>query len=412
VTAVLLGAAVFAYFSDQGSPFGTQTVVTAAFDDVGSLRTGDDVRIAGVRVGAVRDVSYRDGHAMVELEIDGKRPIYGDAAVSTASVGARSALGQKIVNLNPGTPGAGPIRPEQVIPQRDTRGAQEIGDLLAVFDPPTRDAMGSVLREVGGGLAGHQDDLNDLLKNAPAAVPALGTVSRALTADDGADLTALMSRADTLAGRFAGREQQISDLVSEVGTTLDAFGVDQTKPLTATLDTAPASLRDVRAALDSLNPPLADTEAAMTGLRPGAQALGAAVPDLRGVLREGVAPLDKVPGVMDTAEPAVTDLTTTMHDLQPLAPRLARTLDLASDPLSYLAPYAPEISQFFTGMAGAMKDGDAAGHWLRVLPMFSSESVTGAGIPIKDPTIARDAYPKPGEAEGDVKPTPLSGGRR
>jgi phospholipid/cholesterol/gamma-HCH transport system substrate-binding protein len=243
-------------------------------------------------------------------------------------------------------------------------------------------------------------------------VPALGTISQALSADDGADLTALMRRADTVTGRFAGREQQISDLVSEVGTTLDAFGVDQAKPLAATLDTAPTALRDVRGALDALNTPLADTEAAMTGLQPGAQALGAAVPDVRGVLREGVTPLDKVPGVMDTAEPAVTDLTTTMHNLQPLVPRLARTLDVASDPLTYLAPYAPEISQFFTGMASAMQDGDAAGHWLRVIPMFSSESLTGAGIPIKDPTVARDAYPKPGEAEGDVKPTPLSGGRR
>jgi phospholipid/cholesterol/gamma-HCH transport system substrate-binding protein len=411
VLTLLVGSAVFTYFADQGLPGGEQTVVNAEFSDVGSLRAGDDVRIASARVGIVREVAYRDGRATAVLEIDGNHPVYRDATVTTAAVGARSALGQKIVDLDPGSPGTGLIGPGDVIAQRATRGAEEITDLFALFDQPTLDGMGITLREVGGGLAGRGDALSDLLNTAPATLPALGDVSRTLAADDGRDLTALLANSRSLATRFTGREQQITDLLTEMETTLAAFGVDGTAPLRATLETGPEALRDLRGGLQALDQPLDDTASAMTEFRPAATSLAEATPDVRGLLREGVDPLRDLPEFMDSAEPAVEDLTDTSHTLRPLAPRLARTLDLAEDPLGYLAPYAPEVAQFFTGMSGALSDGDAAGHWMRVIPILTGESFDGAGIPVPDPTIARNAYPEPGEAETDVKPTPLSGSR-
>jgi len=408
--AVLAGATALAATADQGFPLSRRTVVTAAFDEVGSLRAGDDVRIASARVGTVRAVDLRDNHAVAVLELDGDRPVYRDASVTTASVGARSALGQKFVDLNPGSTGAGRLGAGEVIAARVTRGAQELGDLIAVFDPPTRTAMGSVLREVGGGLAGRSDDLHDLLARAPAGLPALGTVSRTLAADHGRDLTAVLRATDQLAGRFAGREQRISDLTGELDATLAAFAVDRAEPLTNTLATAPAALRDVRAALDALTPPLADTETAMAELHPGARGLGESVPDMRGVLREAVAPLRRVPGVSDSAEPAVHDLTPVMSDLRPLAPRVSRLLGDTAPLLGDLEPYAPEISAFFTNMTSALSGGDAAGHWLRVVPLFDSQSVDGP-IPLPDPTVARDAYPAPGQAERDARLSPLHGSR-
>jgi len=35
-------------------------------------------------------------------------------------------------------------------------------------------------------------------------------------------------------------------------------------------------------------------------------------------------------------------------------------------------------------MTGALSGGDAAGHWLRVVPLFDSQSVDGS-IPVPDP---------------------------
>lgn len=411
VVVLFVASVVFAFSAQYGIPGATVTMVRASFDDVGALRRGDDVRIASARVGTVDTIEYsEDQGAVAVLKLDGDRPIYRDSSAATASVGARSALGQKFVDLDPGNENAGLLGADEVIPKRVTRGAQEVSDLFNVFDQPTRTALGSTLRELGGGLAGRSDDLADAFRTSPDLLPDLGTVSRSLSADDGADLVGLLRSAETLAGRFEGREQEIASLMTNLSTTLDAVAVDDAVPFEQILQEAPATLRDVRSALDTLNGPLADTRVAVTDLRPGAEALGRATPDVRGVLRDGVGPLDRVPGVADVAEPAVVDLTDLMTDARPLTPRLVQTLREAAPLLADAAPFSPEISQFFTNATSALSGGDAAGHWLRFFPIVSAESASGV-LPIEDPTVARNGDPEPGELETDRKPFPLLGGR-
>jgi phospholipid/cholesterol/gamma-HCH transport system substrate-binding protein len=410
VLALFVVAVVFAFRAQYGLPGAEATIVKAAFGEVGSLRVGDDVRIASARVGSVDSINYVDGRAVVTLKLDGDRPVYRDSTASTASVGARSALGQKFVDLDPGRAQAGPLAGDGVIPERVTRGAQEVSDLFNVFDPVTRTALGSTLREVGGGLAGHSKDLNDAFGTAPKVLPDLGTVSTALTADGGHDLVGLLHATDTLAGRFEGRQQEIATLMTNLSSTLDGLAVDDAKPFDQTLQKAPDTLRAAKAALDSLTPVLADTRSAVTTVRPGAAALGQATPDVRGVLREAIAPLDKVPGVSDRAQPAVDQLTGLMSDARPFTPRLDEALRNAAPLLAQVAPFSPEISHFFTNATSALNDGDAAGHWLRFFPIFSSESASGI-VPVPDPTVARDGDPAPGQLEQDRKPLPIIGGR-
>lgn len=411
VMVVFVVAMLFAATATEGLPFAATTTVRAAFTEIGSLREGDDVRIASARVGVVESIEPGDGEVLVTMRLDGERPLYRNAHAEAATVSARSSLGQKFVDLTPGTAESGELG-DEVIAAPQTRGAEEIGDLFTIFDEPTRAAMRSTVQQTGGGLAGHQQDLHDLLTTGPEALPALGTVSRTLSEDDGARLTALLRSTDELAGQFQGREKQIGELLASSRTTLDAFGVDRTDPLRATLNTAPGSLRDVRTALDTLNGPLADTESAMTELRPGGQALGDATPDVRGVLREAIVPLDKVPGVAEDATPALSELTETTDDLQPLSPAVATALDRAADPLTVLAPYAPEISQYFTNATSALSGHDASGHWLRIAPMVGTETVLGTGPAlVEDPTTYRNPYPAPGQAANDRRPLPTSGER-
>ncbi|MGH3468317.1 MAG: MlaD family protein, partial [Thermocrispum sp.] len=125
VVVAFAASVVVAVTSTNGLPWTPRTVVRAAFDEVGSLRAGDDVRIASVRVGYVGEVSYEDGRAIAELRFDGERPIYRNARAVAASVGARSALGQKYVDFSPGGPEAGRLAPGEIIPMTRTVGAQE-----------------------------------------------------------------------------------------------------------------------------------------------------------------------------------------------------------------------------------------------------------------------------------------------
>lgn len=410
VVLVFAGSVAFGLNATHGMPFAERKTVKATFEDVGGLIEGDDVRIASSRVGYVEDIRIENGKAVAILKIDDEnRKIYRDASATTASVGARSALGQKFVDLNPGTPEAGELPPGKVIPKRKTRGANEITALFNVFDRRTRQAAGSTLRQFGGGLAGRQQDLRDVLRTAPSMLPALGTVSESLAARDGADLTAMLSSTDRLASRFTGREQEIADLMRQLGSTMDAVAADNGTQVAEILERSPRALDEATSAFDALAQPLADSESAMRDLRPGAEALGDATADLRGVFREGVEPLRKVPGVADKAVPAVDDLTGVMADARPLASQLVDTTSDAAVPLSVLAPYRGEISTFFTRAASALSQGDAAGNWLRIYLVPRSESVLGT-VPIKDPTVSRNPYPGPGEAGNDSASLPGEGG--
>ncbi len=417
--ALLIGAGLVAAFgislyvaltASGGLPGTSGRTVKAAFDEVGSLRAGDDVRIAGVRVGQVKDVRIAAGKPVVTLGFDKGRKIYHDASALTATVSSRSALGQKYVDFRPGTPGSGELGRDEVIPASKTGDAQELSDLLRVLDQPTRDALGSTLRQAGGGLSGHSQDFKDVAGALPQELPDLATVSRALSVDNGADLTAMLRAADSLSRSFEGHQQQLAELVDRVNTTIQALDVDDQAPLGDTLDKAPQTLVDARGALDQLRAPLAQTGQAMTGLQPGAVALGDATEDVRGVLREGVPPLDEVPAVAGQADPVVPELTKVLSDAKPLAPRLVQALNSASQPLAVAAPYAPEVSLFFSYMTDALSDGDAAGHWLRIYPVVGTETVTGI-LPIQDPTTHRNAYPAPGQAARD-KSTSVLGNRK
>lgn len=407
VVLVVFAASVgVAVTSHKGLPGMPRTVVRAAFTEVGALRSGDDVRIGSVRVGQVGEIELVDGKPVVELKFDGDRSIYRNAKAVTASVGARSALGQKYVEFTPGSPDAGEVEPGEIIPATTTTGAQELSELLAVLDEPTRRALGSAIREAGGGVAGHSQDLRDALAALPTELPDLATVSRALSANGGADLTDMLRVADRLSGRFQDRQQQLTNVVRQLDTTLDAVAVDEAKPVTEVLEKAPKTLTQVRGSLETLRGPLADTEAATKSLRPGAEALGEATPDVRGILREAVPPLDKLPEVARQAEPAVDDLTQTFTDARPLAPDVRRALGSAREPLEVLAPYAAEISQWFTNATDVLHQGDAAGNWLRFSPPVGTSTATGLLRGLRDPLTARNPYPAPGEAAQD-KSSPL-----
>lgn len=407
VLSLFTGSLIFAFNATGGPPWRDYTEAKVAFTDVGSLRAGDDVRINSVRVGQVSAIELVGRQPVVTMHLDGDREVYRDASATAAAVGARSALGQKFVDLSVGTPAAGRLGRGEVIPAERTTPSQEISDVLDVLDPPTRQALGRTLRETGGGTAGHSGDLRDAVRTAPGIVADLGTVSR--TAGRETDLTGLLRSADTVAGRFSGREQQISSLMEQTNSTLQSVGTERAEPLDATLRQAPGTLREARTALDAVRPPLEHAETAMRQLRPGAEALAQATPDVRGVLREGVGPLNKVPGVAEQADPAVADLTGVIADARPLVPKVGRALNSARAPVQTLAPYAPEAALWFTYARDALKQGDGAGHWLRFDPLANTESVTGTA-PVPDPLTARNPYPAPGEAQQQKK-TGIGGDR-
>jgi phospholipid/cholesterol/gamma-HCH transport system substrate-binding protein len=388
VVAVTAMATYLALTAPQGLPWSEHTVVRVAFANTGQLDPGADVRQNSVRVGSVRSIDYHPGQAVVTLALDGDQPVYRDAH---AAMWDQSALGQKFVELDPGHPQAGELGADELLPAADTESATDIDGLLNVLDAPTRAALASTFRQVGLGMAGQGDQLNTLVRNSPQLLSDVGSVSRALAAPR-TDLGGLFHTGAALARQFTGRTEELTTLVQQSNATLSALNTDQARPLSDSIAQLPATLTDFQAILDSLQGPVSDARTAVQTLRPGTDALGTATPDVRAVFRDAPRPLRMVPDVSDDAEPAIEALTSTFSDAKPLAPRLSDGFHGLRGLLAGLAPYSPDIRQFFTDGPSIFKDGEnPSEHYLDV-SLGPVNSSTAAGVT----PCSINNYPEPG----------------
>src|SRR5687767_13840539 len=86
----------------------TTREVKAVFDDVAGLDDESAVRIAGVRKGHVTDIKVQpDGRAVVTMTVDDDVPLHANAVAKVANLGL---LGEKYIELDPGTPQAQVLR--------------------------------------------------------------------------------------------------------------------------------------------------------------------------------------------------------------------------------------------------------------------------------------------------------------
>ena len=87
----------------------------AEFSEIGGLKNGASVEIAGVEVGRVKSISLSDYQAKIELQINSGVKIQED---SIAAVKTKGLLGEKYIQISPGgdekiIPPGGKIRETQ-----------------------------------------------------------------------------------------------------------------------------------------------------------------------------------------------------------------------------------------------------------------------------------------------------------
>ena len=102
-------------------------VVFAVFSDIGGLRAGSPVVIAGVDVGLVESISLENYEARVVLQINPGLKIYEDAIVS---VKTRGLIGEKFIQISAGA-ADDVIKPGGRI--RQTESAVDIEALISKY---------------------------------------------------------------------------------------------------------------------------------------------------------------------------------------------------------------------------------------------------------------------------------------
>ncbi|BBX01882.1 mammalian cell entry protein [Mycolicibacterium moriokaense] len=106
---------------------------SAVFTDVSGLKVGDEVRMAGVKVGRVDDVALDGTQARVQFRVQSEQVLYGN---TKASIVYQNIIGQRYLGLSLADYGDPSVLPAgAVIPVEHTEPSFDISKLLNGFEP-------------------------------------------------------------------------------------------------------------------------------------------------------------------------------------------------------------------------------------------------------------------------------------
>lgn len=205
---------------------GATTPYAAVFTDVYGLREGDDVRMAGVRVGRVEKVALDGKLAKVSFIVQSDQKLYGN---TVASVTYQNIIGQRYLGLSLGTLGTpDPLPRGSVIGVERTEPSFDVSVLLNGFKP-----LMSLL---------DPKQADDLTKG----------VMQSLQGDQ-SSIPALVDQSSQLTATLAGRDEVLGDLITSLNrlTGTIAGQNDQLDHALTQAQRAVADLNSRRPALQS-----------------------------------------------------------------------------------------------------------------------------------------------------------------
>lgn len=201
---VVMGAVFLAAMNMSGLPIvGDGKVYRAVFAEAGGLRPGDEVRVAGVRVGEVTDVRLDGNQVVVSFQAKGV-DLHDETA---AAIKVKTMLGQKFVALDPLGSGSldGPIPLARTSTPYDVNAA--VSDLAANFgeiDTAQLEASFDALA----------DAFEDTPESVQQMVAGLTDLSRTISTRD-TELDRLLEATDGVTGTLASRNQELAALIND-----------------------------------------------------------------------------------------------------------------------------------------------------------------------------------------------------
>jgi phospholipid/cholesterol/gamma-HCH transport system substrate-binding protein len=257
---------------------GSTATYYARFADVTGVRAGDDIDIAGVRVGQVTSVGVVDrNQAQVGFAIDKSRAL---PASVTAAIFYRDLIGDRYLELapGPGAPGQS-LRPGSVIPLAQTTPALDLTELFNGFQPLFQALspgdVNQLSAEIIQVLQGEGTTMDTLLTNVGSVTTTLakrGQVIDSVIRNLNGVVTTINNKGGELSTLVTTLQQLVSGLAQDRKPIGDAIGA------MSNLTNATAGL------LQQANPPVtADIKALsrLSGnLAASAPAIAAALQDL------------------------------------------------------------------------------------------------------------------------------------
>ncbi|MGE5136905.1 MAG: MlaD family protein [Gemmatimonadota bacterium] len=222
--------------------------------DASGIFAGSDVTIAGVNAGTVRSVSLApNGDAVITAALDPSfAPMHTSA---TAQLRPKSLLGEMYVSLDPGT--RGPTLPSGATLSRlQVNRSTDLQQVFNMFDQPTRSKLQTLVDELGGGVAGRGDQLNQAIPAGSHDIADLSKITSTLNARS-AELQSVLGTLNTVTTELArsDRRKQLGVLIQSTQQLMANLRGQQAQ-LQRAVVTADAALGNLHQGLQGTAPAL------------------------------------------------------------------------------------------------------------------------------------------------------------
>ncbi len=290
--------------------------VRAVFDNGGFVVHGENVRVAGANVGAVKSVdismpgevvSYKRGVGATTVDGEKGYAIPGKAIVvlditdpgfedfradASCLIRPQSLIGEKFVDCTPtqgrapgtppppalqqipsGQPGAG----QYLLPLENNGKAVDLDLIQNIQRLPYRERFRLILNDLGAGLAGRGADIRDIVRRANPALRETGKVLSIL-AGQNKQLAQLALDSDTDLAPLARERQHISGFIRNSGAVAEATA-SRSADLETNINKLPATLTELRLTMGTLGK-------FSNAARPFFSTLGGAAPEIAKATRQ------------------------------------------------------------------------------------------------------------------------------
>ena len=305
--------------------------VRAIFDNAGFVIPGEDVKVAGVRVGSIDSIDLtEDQKAAVVLDITD--PGYQDfRSDASCIVRPQSLIGERFVECEPtqvraaGEEAApkleqiedGDGEGQYLLPVENNGKAVDLDLIGNIMREPERERLSIILSDLGIGVAGRGKDLSAVIRRADPALKEITEVLKIL-ADQNNVLADLAADSDAVLAPLARERAHVSGAIENAGAVAQATA-ERSADLEADLELLPPFLRELR-------PTMVQLGALSDEMTPVLTDLGAVAPDINRMIvelgpfsRAATTSFESLGEMTETGTPAVRAARPVVRDLRELA---------------------------------------------------------------------------------------------
>jgi phospholipid/cholesterol/gamma-HCH transport system substrate-binding protein len=196
--------------------------VVAHFDDATGVTEGNEIRLAGVRVGKVGSVEVERGEAVVGMNIDDRYRVPAD---SRFELRWKNLLGQRFIEVVPppdATPGGPAVEEGAELTTARTRSAADLSMLLNNTEPLLSQLdvprLNQVTATLAASFAGREAALGAGIDDAQTLLTELNTRRDAIDRS--------LVNLDTLIGGIADRDTEVERFLTAFATTAETLAAN------------------------------------------------------------------------------------------------------------------------------------------------------------------------------------------